>query len=67
MIGHEALENLTLEYGGEWGRQHSLRLMHLVKMLGEGMEYDAETVALAAWMHDWGGYTEVHSAGRGAL
>jgi len=46
----------TLEYSGEWGRQHALRLLHLVEKLGYGYDYDAGVVRVAAYLHDWGAY-----------
>lgn len=52
----DELSNATLEYGGEWGRQHTLRLLHLVEKLGYGLDYDAGVVRVAAYLHDWGGY-----------
>lgn len=53
----ERLCELVVEYGGEWGLQHANRLMALVEKLGAGMDYDADTIAMAAYMHDWGGYS----------
>jgi uncharacterized protein len=47
---------LTEEYGGEWGLNHTRRLLRLIEIIGEGLEYDAEAVWLAAHLHDWGGY-----------
>ena len=57
MLARQEIEKLTLEYGGEWGINHSKRLLHLVSILGEGMDYNEEAVWLAAYLHDWGGYT----------
>lgn len=51
-----AITALTREYGGEWAVQHARRLLHLVGMLGQGLDYDREAIELAAWLHDWGGY-----------
>lgn len=56
IMDHEEIARLTLEYGGNWGIQHSRRLLHLCEMLGEGIPYDDEVIWLAAHMHDWGGY-----------
>lgn len=52
------LANLTLEYGGNWGLDHTKRLLHWVEILGEGLDYDKEIVAIAAYLHDWGGYAK---------
>ncbi len=48
---------LTEEYGGEWGINHTRRLLRLIEIIGEGLQYDAEVVWLAAHLHDWGGYS----------
>lgn len=52
----EELAELTREYGGDWGLDHSKRLMQMVETLAEGRAYDKDVVALAAYLHDWGGY-----------
>lgn len=49
---------LTEEYGGQWGINHTRRLLHLVSIIGEGQPYNAEAVWLAAHLHDWGGYRQ---------
>lgn len=56
MMDKEKIVELTYEYGDDWGVQHSERLIHLVDMLGEGLEYDSDAIWLAAYLHDWGGY-----------
>jgi uncharacterized protein len=50
------IARLTEQYGGEWGINHTRRLLHLVALIGEGLEYDDEAVWLAAHLHDWGAY-----------
>jgi uncharacterized protein len=57
-MDHEEITKLTLEYGGDWAINHSLRLLHLVSIIGEGMDYNEEAIWLAAYLHDWGGYTK---------
>jgi uncharacterized protein len=52
----EELVRLTREYGGEWGINHTQRLLRLVEIIAEGLEYDRELVWVAAHLHDWGGY-----------
>jgi uncharacterized protein len=47
---------LTEEYGGQWGINHTRRLLQLISMIGEGQEYDSEAVWWAAHLHDWGAY-----------
>jgi len=53
----EEIVRLTTEYGGEWGINHTRRLLRLMEIIGEGLQYDAEVVWLAAHLHDWGGYS----------
>ena len=55
-MDREEITRLTLEYGGDWAINHSLRLLHLISMIGEGMDYNEEAIWLAAYLHDWGGY-----------
>lgn len=52
--GATEVERLSAEYGGAWLVGHARRLLKLVAIIGEGLDYDAEAVRLAAWMHDWG-------------
>lgn len=49
---------LTEEYGGQWGINHTRRLLHLVSIIGEGQQHDTEAVWLAAHLHDWGAYRQ---------
>lgn len=55
-IDHAELVRLTEEYGGQWGIQHTRRLLKLIDIIGAGLSYDSEAVWLAAHLHDWGGY-----------
>lgn len=56
MVDKDEVARLTEQYGGEWGINHTRRLLQLVAAIGEGQEFDAEAVWLAAHLHDWGGY-----------
>jgi uncharacterized protein len=56
MIDRDEIIRLTEEYGGQWGINHTRRLLHLISMIGEGQEYNADAVWVAAHLHDWGGY-----------
>ncbi len=47
---------LTEEYGGAWGICHTRRLLHLIEIIGAGLDYDHDVVWLAAHLHDWGAY-----------
>jgi uncharacterized protein len=56
MMDRDEIIRLTEEYGGQWGIHHTRRLLHLMSIIGEGQEYNADAVWLAAHLHDWGGY-----------
>jgi len=62
-IDQEEVARLTEEYGGEWGINHSRRLLRLISIIGEGIEYDHEIVWLAAHLHDWGAYSRWAQSG----
>lgn len=53
----DEIVSLTKGYGGDWGINHTLRLLHLIEIIGKGREYDADVVWVAAYLHDWGGYS----------
>jgi uncharacterized protein len=55
-IQKDEIARQTEEYGGVWGINHTRRLLRLVEVIGEGLEYNAEAVWLAAHLHDWGAY-----------
>src|SRR5690349_20694231 len=46
MLDHKEIAALTQEYGGDWGVQHSERLLHLISLIDEGLEYNSEAVWL---------------------
>ncbi|RPJ20107.1 MAG: HD domain-containing protein, partial [Planctomycetaceae bacterium] len=55
-IDRDELIRLTEEHGGQWGLNHTRRLLHLVSHIGEGQAYNADAVWVAAHLHDWGAY-----------
>lgn len=55
-IDRNEIARLTEQYGGEWGINHTRRLLHLVALIGGGLTYDDDAVWLAAHLHDWGAY-----------
>ena len=55
-IDRDEIARLTEEYGGQWGINHTQRLLNLISIIGEGQQYDSDVVWLAAHLHDWGGY-----------
>ncbi len=48
MIDREDIIRLTEEYGGRWGINHTRRLLHLISIIGQDQEYNADAVWLAA-------------------
>ena len=62
-IDEDEIVRLTEEYGGQWGINHTRRLLHLISIIGEEQHYDPEVVWIAAHLHDWGGYAKWQQAG----
>ena len=56
MLDREEIARLTEEYGGQWGINHTRRLLRLIGIIAEGRQYNGEAVWIAAHLHDWGGY-----------
>jgi uncharacterized protein len=56
VIDQNEITQLTVEYGGQWGINHTRRLLELISIIGEGMEYNKEAIWIAAHFHDWGAY-----------
>jgi HD superfamily phosphodiesterase len=54
----QRIVTLTAKHGGEWAVQHALRLIRLIELIGQDLDYDPETIWLAAHMHDWGTFPE---------
>lgn len=57
-VDRDEIARLTEEYGGQWGINHTRRLLHLVSIIGEGQQYNSDAVWLAAHLHDWGAYAK---------
>lgn len=57
-MDQDEIVRLTDEYGTDWGTDHAKRLIHIVSMLGEKLDYNKEAIWIAAYLHDWGGYTK---------
>lgn len=53
-IHRRRVQALTAEYGGDWAVQHAQRLIRLIEIVGEGLDYNPDVIWLAAHMHDWG-------------
>lgn len=57
-INKDEIVNLTEEYGGQWGINHTRRLLYLISLINAGQKYDADVVWVAAHLHDWGAYSK---------
>jgi len=57
-IKYEEIALLTEEYGGEWGINHTKRLLRIISDIGEGFQYNNEVITVSAYLHDWGGYAK---------
>jgi uncharacterized protein len=62
-IDEDEIARLTEEYGGQWGINHTRRLLHLISIIGKDQQYNAEVIWVAAHLHDWGGYPKWMQAG----
>ncbi len=56
IIDRDELMQLTEQYGGSWGINHTRRLLQLIAIIGEGQSYNADALWVAAHLHDWGAY-----------
>ena len=63
VIDREQIVRLTEEYGGQWGINHTRRLLHLIEIIGADQSDNADAVWVAAHLHDWGGYSHWQQAG----
>jgi uncharacterized protein len=57
-VDEEEIVRLTEEYGGQWGINHTRRILHLASLIAEDVDYDKEAVWVAAHLHDWGAYSK---------
>lgn len=59
----DEIVRLTEEYGGQWGINHTRRLLQIIEIIGADQHYDHDVVWIAAHLHDWGGYAPWAQAG----
>lgn len=52
----DRIKELTLEYGGKWSFDHVQRLLGLIDIIAENIEYNKTAVYYAAYLHDWGAF-----------
>jgi HD superfamily phosphodiesterase len=57
-IDKTEIERLTEDYGGQWGINHTRRILHLITLIGKGQRYNADVTWIAAHLHDWGAYSK---------
>ncbi len=53
-MSRKEIVRLSREYGGAWIVSHAERLIRLVGMIGEGIDYNRDVIWIAAYLHDWG-------------
>jgi uncharacterized protein len=47
----------TFQIGESWAVNHAKRLLVLIQEIGKDLTFDANIMALAAYLHDWGAFT----------
>jgi HD superfamily phosphodiesterase len=57
-MDRKEIVRLTRQYGGDWALSHTRRLLKLIALIGEGLDYDRDLVWVAAHLHDWGTFPE---------
>lgn len=57
-ISIEKIAELTQEYGGEWGIKHTRRLLKIISIISEEIQYNNYAIIISAYLHDWGAYTK---------
>jgi uncharacterized protein len=55
-IDKDEIIRLTEEYGGQWGINHTRRLLKLIAIIGKDQQHNPAVVWVAAHLHDWGAY-----------
>ncbi|OQB23517.1 MAG: hypothetical protein BWY11_01816 [Firmicutes bacterium ADurb.Bin182] len=60
----EELKALTFEAGGDYGLNHSQRLIKLVEMIAQGRPYDRGVIEFCAYVHDFGAFSKYAQAGK---
>lgn len=53
----QKIKDDTYNYGGDWAIKHAERIIKLVEVIADKNEYDLEIITIAAYLHDWGAYT----------
>lgn len=59
-----AVEAFMSQEGEDWAITHARRLLALIERIGAGLDYDAEALAWAAFLHDWGAFRRYYQPGR---
>jgi uncharacterized protein len=54
---------LTFQYGEGWAVSHAQRLLKLIELIGEDLEYDRALLTYAAYLHDWGAFPKFQQPG----
>jgi uncharacterized protein len=51
---------LTFDIGEDWAVAHAKRLIELGRGISDGLVYDHQIFALAAYLHDWGAFSKYY-------
>jgi uncharacterized protein len=57
------LVEMTRAEGDHWRFSHVLRVLRLTEVIAGDLVYDAPSLAIATYMHDWGGYPRFKQPG----
>lgn len=55
-ISLDDIAQKTLQVGESWAVSHAQRLLVLIQEIGSDLSYDADLLALAVYLHDWGAF-----------
>lgn len=57
VLDRDEIIRLTEKCGGQYGLNHSKRVLHIISLIGRGLDYDHDVVWMSAFLHDWGAYS----------
>lgn len=57
------IQKLTLAYGESWAIAHVRRLLKLIELIGADLQYDAQAIQWAVYLHDWGAFPKYFQPG----
>ena len=57
-----ALRDRIHAAGEAWAIAHAQRLLKLIEQIGEGLNYDLQSLLWAAYLHDWGAFQNYYQS-----